>query len=73
VTAHQKRRAACPDRKIVSGAHARLLQVRTVLDNAVHEAIREANAGALPVLELLAAEVEHLTRSALDAFVPRTA
>lgn len=44
-----------------------------MLDNAVHEAIREANAGALPVLELLAAEVEHLTRSALDAFVPRTA
>ena len=62
-----------PDWQIVSDAHALLLHVRTVFDNAAHEAIREADAGALPVLELLAAEVEHLTRSVLDAFVPRTA
>lgn len=57
-----------PDWQIVSDAYARLLQVRTVLDNAVTEAIREANAGALPVLELLAAEVEKLTRHLLDSF-----
>ena len=62
-----------PDWQIVSDAQARLCEVRTVFDSAVHEAIREANAGALPVLELLAAEVEHLTRSVLDAFLPRTA
>lgn len=62
-----------PDWQIVSDAYARLLQVRTVLDNAVTEAIREANAGALPVLELLAAEVEHLTRALLDAFLPGSA
>lgn len=57
-----------PDWQIVSDAQARLLQVRTVFDSAVAEGIREANAGALPVLELLAAEVEQLTRSLLDAF-----
>jgi hypothetical protein len=57
-----------PDWQIVSDAYARLLQVRIVLDNAVTEAIREANAGALPVLELLAAEVEKLTRQLLDSF-----
>ena len=57
-----------PDWQIVSDAYARLLQVRTVLDNAVTEAIREANAGALPVLELLVAEVEKLTRQLLDSF-----
>lgn len=57
-----------PDWQIVSDAYARLLQVRTVLDNAVTEAIREANAGALPVLELLVAEVEKLTRHLLDSF-----
>ena len=59
-----------PDWQIVSDAYARLLQVRIALDSAVTEAIREANAGALPVLELLAAEVEQLTRSLLDAFRP---
>jgi hypothetical protein len=57
-----------PDWQIVSDAYARLLQVRTALDNAVAEAIREANAGALPVLELLVAEVEKLTRHLLDSF-----
>ena len=57
-----------PDWQIVSDAYARLLQVRIVLDNAVTEAIREANAGALPVLELLVAEVEKLTRQLLDSF-----
>ena len=57
-----------PDWQIVSDAYARLLQVRTVLDKAVTEAIREANAGALPVLELLVAEVEKLTRQLLDSF-----
>lgn len=59
-----------PDWQIVSDAYARLVQVRTALDSALTEAIREANAGALPVLELLAAEVEQLTRGLLDAFRP---
>lgn len=62
-----------PDWQIVSDAYTRLLQVRVVLDSAVAEAVREANAGALPVLELLAAEVEHLMRSLLDALRPGTA
>jgi hypothetical protein len=59
-----------PDWQIVTDAYARLLQVRAVFDNAVTEAIRGTNAGALPVLELLSTEVEHLTRAVLDAFRP---
>ena len=62
-----------PDWQIVSNAYARLLHVRSAFDGAVTEAIREANAEALPVLELLAGEVEHLTRSLLDAFRPGAA
>ena len=57
-----------PDWQIVSDAYARLVQVRAALDSAFSEAIREANAGALPVLEVLAAEVEHVTQCLLDAF-----
>ena len=59
-----------PDWQIVSDAYARLLQVRSAFDNAVEEAIREANAGALPVLEVLAAEAEELLQAFLDAFRP---
>ena len=47
-----------PDWQIVSDAYERLLRVRSAFDDALTEAMREANAGALPVLELLAAEVE---------------
>ncbi len=57
-----------PDWQIVTDAYARLLQVRTVFDNAVTEALRGTNAEALPVLELLAHEVEQLTRALLDVF-----
>lgn len=57
-----------PDWQIVSDAYARLLAVRSAFDDALAEAMQEANAGALPVLELLAAEVEHLTRNLLDVF-----
>jgi len=59
-----------PDWQIVTDAYARLLQVRNVFDNGVSEAVRDRNAGSLPVLELLATEVEHLTRALLDAFRP---
>ena len=43
-----------PDWQIVTDAYARLLQVRAVFDSAVNEAVRDRNAGSLPVLELLA-------------------
>jgi|KBSMisStandDraft_5_1062788.scaffolds.fasta_scaffold1394332_2 hypothetical protein len=59
-----------PDWQIVTDAYARLLQVRDAFDNAVTEAVRECNAGSLPVLEVLAIEVEHLTRALLDALRP---
>ena len=62
-----------PNWQIVSDAYARLLHVRSAFDSAVMEALQEANAGALPVLELLAAEVEQLTRSLLDALRPAVA
>ena len=57
-----------PDWQIVSDAYARLLQVRDAFDNAVTEAVRDRNAGSLPVLEVLALEVEHLTRAVLETF-----
>ena len=58
-----------PDWQIVIDANARLQQVRAIFDSAVTEAIQEANAGALPVLELLADEAERHTRGLLAAFV----
>ena len=59
-----------PDWQFVIDAHARLQQVRAIFDSAVTEAVREANAGALPVLELLADEAEKHTRGLLEAFGP---
>ena len=59
-----------PDWQIVTDAYARLLQVRDAFDNAVTEAVSDRNAGSLPVLEVLAIEVEHLARAVLDAFRP---
>lgn len=62
-----------PDWQFVSDAYARLLQARSVFDAAVMEVLEMKNAGARPALEVMAAEVEHLTRSLCEAFGPRSA
>ena len=59
-----------PDWQIVTSAYARLLQARAAFDAALVEVIGARNAGALPVLELLAVEVEQLKRAVLDSFGP---
>ena len=57
-----------PDWQIVTDAYARLLMARAHFDAAVVEVIGTKNSEAIPVLELLAAEVERLKRAVLDAF-----
>lgn len=63
-----------PNWQFIEEAFGRLLKVREVFDNAVAAAIDGRNAGALPVLEVLANEVDQLAREVLAAFgsVPST-
>ena len=57
-----------PDWQIVEEAYNSLVKVRAAFDDALALVIDGRNAGALPVIELLASEVEHLTRALLAAF-----
>ena len=59
-----------PDWHIVTDAYARLLKARAVFDAAVVEVIGARNPEAVPVLEMLATEVERLKRAMLDSFGP---
>ncbi|MEO7056814.1 MAG: hypothetical protein ABI143_08420 [Caldimonas sp.] len=51
----------------VEDACERLTAVRVMLDEAFRDVIESRNAGGLPGLEILVAEVERLTRSVMDA------
>lgn len=62
-----------PNWQCIEEAFARLLKVREVFDNAVAAAIEGRNSGALPVLEVLANEVDQLVRDTLTAFGPTLA
>ena len=62
-----------PNWQCIEEAFARLLKVREVFDNAVAAAIEGRNSGALPVLEVLANEVDQLVRDTLTAFGPTPA
>ena len=62
-----------PNWQCIEEAFARLLKVREVFDNAVATAIEGRNSGALPVLEVLANEVDHLVRDVVAAFGPTPA
>lgn len=57
-----------PNWQFIEEAFARLLKVREAFDNAVAAAIDGRNSGALPVLELLANEVDKLAKEVLAAF-----
>jgi hypothetical protein len=59
-----------PNWQSIEEAYARLLQVQEAFDNAIKAAIEARNAGSLPVLEILAHEVEQLGRAVLAAFGP---
>jgi hypothetical protein len=56
-----------PDWQIVTDAYARLLKARALFDAALVEVIGARNSEAVPMLELLAAEVERLKRAVLDS------
>ena len=62
-----------PNWQRIEEGYASLLKVRAVFDDAMLLAIQTRNAGALPVLEVLAREVEHLAREMLAAFGPAAA
>lgn len=62
-----------PNWQCIEEAFARLLKVREVFDNAVAAAIEGRNSGALPVLEVLANEVDQLVRDVVSAFGPTPA
>ena len=57
-----------PDWQIVTDAYARFLKARALFDAAFVEVIGARNSEAVPMLKLLAAEVEHLKRAVLDSF-----
>ena len=57
-----------PNWQFIEEAFERLLKVREVFDNAVAGAIDGRNSGALPILEVLANEVDQLAREVLAAF-----
>ena len=57
-----------PDWQIVTDAYARLLKARALFDAALVEVIGARNSEAVPMLELLAAEVEQRKRAVLDSF-----
>ena len=59
-----------PDWQIVTDAYARLLKARALFDAAFVEVVGARNAEAVPMLELLATEVERLKRAVLDSFGP---
>ena len=62
-----------PNWQRIEEAYASLLKVRAVFDDAMLLVIQTRNAGALPVLEILAREVEQLAREMLAAFGPAPA
>ncbi len=62
-----------PNWQCIEEAFARLVKIREVFDSAVATAIESRNSGALPVLEVLANEVDHLVRDVLTAFGPTSA
>lgn len=62
-----------PNWQIVDEAHVRLVKVREALDKGFAAIIEGRNAGALPVIEILAAEVQQLTLAVLAALGPSPA